>query len=204
MLFNRSDDPKTIKLRFVSVTISVAISSLIIAWWRSGESLCEVLTLCPNVSVFRSVAEPLALTAVLFLGPLVVLKDTYTWEEIKSVKLADHLNLMFMRNYVVAPLSEEFTFRSALHAILKPYWSSVAVMVLSSVLFSLAHSHHYLLQNIEGSKPVPLAASLVQLSYTFVFGMYSSVFISRTNCLLTSVAIHIFCNALGFPDFVSA
>ncbi|KAI1301832.1 CAAX prenyl protease 2 [Halotydeus destructor] len=199
----KRDEPSTIKLRFVSVSGVILIASCLVYLLRVDEtnSFCEVVRLCPQGSVVETMLIPLGLTALLFLGPIVVLRDTYTWDEIKSAKLSDHIDWIFFRNYVVAPISEEFTFRSCLLAFLNPHWSRALSMIISSTFFSLAHSHHYFFQRLEGSRPVPLIAALVQLGYTFVFGMYSSFFISRTNFLLTSIMIHIFCNGMGFPDF---
>lgn len=182
----------------------VFLASLLVYHTRSSSKIpfCEVLAVCPSVSLFRVVVVPLLLTSLFFLGPLIVLKDTYTLEEFIEIELRSVFSWIFVRNYIVAPLTEEFIFRSTLLAILIPCWESqIVAMSLSSIFFGLAHSHHYIFQKLEGCRPISFIQALVQIAYTFTFGMYSSSLFLKTNSILTSISLHIFCNFMGFPDF---
>ena len=41
----------------------------------------------------------------------------------------------------------------------------------------------------------------VQLTYTSLFGAYSSYLFLRTGFLIGPLLAHVFCNAMGLPDF---
>lgn len=198
-----SDDPSTIKLRFISVAISCSISILItihLLPWSSYDQLLSAVGISWPQSIIWSLVTPLLITSLLFLGPLVLFKDTYNWPEFVNYVKTEATDLQFVRNYMVAPLSEEFIFRGVLIAILEqsfPLWSSI---IISGILFSLAHSHHYFFQSIQGSDQIRLTDNLFQMSYTFVFAVYSATLYLKTRTILTTIQVHIFCNFLGFPQ----
>lgn len=83
--------------------------------------------------------------------------------------------------------------------------TSVAKTVfLSPVIFGLAHFHHF--YEFRVTHPhVPVAhgllRSLLQLGYTSLFGAYATFLLLRTGSLLAIVAVHAFCNCMGFPRF---
>lgn len=150
--------------------------------------------------ILWSMVIPLSLTAILFLGPLVVFKDTYNWPEFVDYVKTEASDLQFVRNYIVAPLTEEFIFRGVLFALLGqsfPIWTSV---IVSGILFSLAHSHHYFFQSIQGSDRISFKDNMFQMGYTFVFAVYCASLYLKSGTILSTIQIHIFCNFLGFPQ----
>lgn len=83
--------------------------------------------------------------------------------------------------------------------------TSVAKTIfLSPVIFGLAHFHHFWEFRITHPH-VPVATgllrSLLQFSYTSLFGAYATFVFLRTGSLLAIFAVHAFCNCMGFPRF---
>ena len=205
-LFLRND-PTTIKLRFISVTFTCVFATILVWMFvprEDGERLCDQLGSCIHEISFMSVfVIPLIITAILYLGPLVVLKDTYTLSEFK-----DHLreefsptDLTFLRNYVVAPISEDFIFRAVMVSFMRGISLNPWFLTLgTSIIFSLGHSHHYFFQRYQGDMTVSVNEWMFQLMYTFLFGCYCCMFYLKTGSFLTPVILHSFCNFMGFPD----
>ncbi|KAL3899405.1 MAG: hypothetical protein SGCHY_002077 [Lobulomycetales sp.] len=130
--------------------------------------------------------RPLLLTLILFLGPL------YTQPEL--MQLPD-FDLQSLRSLVVAPIVEELVFRYCIshHTHYSP------------VYFSLAHLHHGLIRwfsEPSSDRPRIIAATCLQLSYTLLFGAYTSFLYSRTGRIMDCILVHALCNHFGFPgDF---
>ena len=199
------DDPTTIRLRFVSVSVTTVISLLLLRSFvplEADRPFCSLIGACfSRTSLFDAVLLPLLVTAALFLGPLVVFRDTYTWQELLQVMRDELIDLQSFRNYVVAPITEETIFRAVVCAFLATAITSrLLIIAISAAVFSMAHTHHYFFQAQQGSSEITLAAGLFQVLYTFLFGVYSCTFYLKTSSILTSIALHIFCNFLGFPD----
>lgn len=183
----------------ISCSISFLITSRLILW-SSYEQLFAAVGICWPQSVIWSLIAPLFLTSLLFLGPLVLFKDTYNWPEFVKYFKTEATDLQFVRNYMVAPLSEEFIFRGVLFAVLEQSFAAWSTITISGILFSLAHSHHYFFQSIQGSEQIRFADNLFQMSYTFVFAVYSASLYLKTRTILATIQVHIFCNFLGFPQ----
>lgn len=111
--------------------------------------------------------------------------------------------LLIGRNLVVAPFTEEWVFRACVCALLlQGGFSHAAVVLLSPLLFGVAHLHHlYRLVRVER---MPLARAAVQcifqFAYTTLFGMFAGFVMLRTGSVGASVAAHSLCNFFGFPD----
>ena len=75
---------------------------------------------------------------------------------------------------------------------------------LSPVIFGLAHLHHFYefrLTNPRVSAVAALLRSLLQFSYTTLFGAYATFLFLRTGSVLAIFVVHAFCNCMGFPRF---
>jgi len=203
------DHPDIIKQRFLRVAI-VCLVSLPSLWLCSTTSHSYKAR---NVFVWVGIRLsglipatilPLILTMVLFMGPLAlhymdgifrIYKDPKYW-------IANTKNLMWLRNHIVAPLSEEYIFRACMLALLVPSFSEVPAMIVCPLFFGVAHFHHAFEKIREGMAiKTTLMQTLFQLSYTTVFGMYSAFLFLRTGHLMAPVIAHAFCNHMGFPDF---
>lgn len=197
------DASDTIKRRFMSAMLSCAIcGGMIFALADtspSGLSLAELLG-------FREVVLPsircLALTATLFVGPLV---QHAVASLISCTSLASWPpggGWVAARNYALAPFTEEFVFRACLVRL----WVAASipmgvVIFLSPFFFALAHTHHYI-EHVRrfGDKRIALVQVSFQVFYTSLFGMYANFLLLRTGSTTAVILTHSFCNHQGFPD----
>uniref|UniRef100_UPI00398F5D03 CAAX prenyl protease 2 isoform X4 n=1 Tax=Pristiophorus japonicus TaxID=55135 RepID=UPI00398F5D03 len=157
---------------------------------------------------------PLLLTMVLFFGPLIQLVMDYPWDFIDGVKmfldprfwvqcLAD---MRWMRNQVVAPLTEELVFRACMLPMLVPCTGLSRAIVTCPLFFGVAHFHHVieLLKFRQGTVAGIFLSAVFQFSYTAVFGAYTAFIFIRTGHLIGPVLCHSFCNYMGFPAIGAA
>jgi prenyl protein peptidase len=82
--------------------------------------------------------------------------------------------------------------------------SSTRTIFLSPLVFGLAHVHHFYEFRITHPQVPLLAAvarSVLQFSYTSLFGMYATFIFVRTGSLPAVILIHTFCNYMGLPRF---
>ena len=110
------DHPETIKRRFVSAVSMLFLSPPFVHLFGSGNLLdkADLLTVIGFKSrgLLAASTLPLLLTASLFLGPIAVgtrmrfwlIQQPEYWRQCFS-------DLIWWRNHVVAPFTEEFTFR---------------------------------------------------------------------------------------------
>ena len=202
------DHPETIKQRFVSAMGMVLVSPLFTSvlgqeQMLSTHGVWQAIGLRWE-GLAAACLLPLLLTAVLFLGPLAVMASyeatvrlmtrPYYWRRLLS-------DLIWWRNHVVAPFTEELTFRACMLPILLSYFSPRWAMVVSPLFFGVAHAHHMAERMRRGQDLITAALiSLFQMSYTTVFGIYSAFLFLRTGHLMAPVVAHGFCNFMGFPD----
>jgi prenyl protein peptidase len=103
--------------------------------------------------------------------------------------------LMFLRTYVIGPVSEEICFRLVLCTILESSeLSTFSVVLFSAFLFSAAHLHH-LLVNFFSEKSI--SGNLFQLVYSFIFGIFAAFLFIKTQSIGGSLTSHILCNFVG-------
>uniref|UniRef100_UPI00398F4D7A CAAX prenyl protease 2 isoform X2 n=1 Tax=Pristiophorus japonicus TaxID=55135 RepID=UPI00398F4D7A len=185
------DHPTVIKRRFTSVLIVSALSPLWLWMWRQHTGF-----------------------KVLFFGPLIQLVMDYPWDFIDGVKmfldprfwvqcLAD---MRWMRNQVVAPLTEELVFRACMLPMLVPCTGLSRAIVTCPLFFGVAHFHHVieLLKFRQGTVAGIFLSAVFQFSYTAVFGAYTAFIFIRTGHLIGPVLCHSFCNYMGFPAIGAA
>lgn len=138
---------------------------------------------------------PLALTALLFAGPLLAL----AWGASAQPRLPPAQRL---RNWLAAPLAEEFVFRSCmLSYLLASGARPAAAAALSPLLFGAAHLHHaHDLVRHQGVAPAAAARAVAfQLCYTTPFGWLAAFYFLRTRHLAAAALPHAFCNFIGPP-----
>ena len=76
------------------------------------------------------------------------------------------------------------------------------VIFLSPMVFGLAHIHHFYEFRITHPETPLIAAitrSVLQLTYTTLFGAYATFLFLRTGSLLSVIAVHTLCNSMGLP-----
>ncbi|KAK6180998.1 hypothetical protein SNE40_008947 [Patella caerulea] len=204
------DHPKTIKRRFASVgIISLIVPPILWSFSKTDESvnahsIFEFLGIRFS-GLIQALILPLVLTMILFLGPLALhytagvcrlyLEPKY-WANSFS-------NLMWIRNRLVAPFSEEFIFRACMLPLLVPVFGANLSVFICPIFFGVAHFHHMIEKVVNGQQEVKEAfkTSSFQLCYTTVFGAYSAFLFLRTGHVMAPIIAHAFCNHMGFPVF---
>ncbi|KAJ3074314.1 hypothetical protein HDU98_011578 [Podochytrium sp. JEL0797] len=152
--------------------------------------------------VFPVVAA-LALTAVLFAGPIASAVQTKD----ALFHVAPITNLKFWRAIVVAPLTEELCFRACMvHLNQHANIDNTTTIFSLPFLFGLAHLHHLREHYIANgrTKEAFHEACLIcafQFVYTTLFGWFATYLVVRTGTVWSAVWAHALCNAFGFPDF---
>ncbi|EFX00198.1 prenyl proteinase rce1 [Grosmannia clavigera kw1407] len=220
------DAPSVIRARITSVTLtcigcSAATFVLLTTAGATGTTrlpATDALHLMGYLPVgLGDALRALALTAALFAGPLLelVLVEVQTWRLLRSdrsmltclvASLADNLaDWTVWRNIVAGPVTEEVLFRGAgVPPLLLAHTSTACTVLLSPVVFGLAHLHHAYEFAVVHPR-VPLAGvalrSLVQFAYTTLFGVYATFLFLRTGSLLAACLVHSFCNCMGLPRF---
>ena len=141
---------------------------------------------------------PCALVLILYTGYLVQWLTEAGWRQKLSFSRTD----LMLRDYLIAPFSEEFIFRACMLAVLCLAMEPYRAVFVPPVLFGLAHLHH-LMEWYRGRKSVTFAqvcaSTLLQLTYTSLFGLFSAFVFVRSRHLLGVVLAHSLCNVLGLP-----
>lgn len=112
--------------------------------------------------------------------------------------------MIFLRNIVVGPATEELVYRGVMMAIYRSEGlSSNAFLRENCIYFALAHLHHAVMRYLDGVVPFKLAMqqALVHFTITSLFGIYSSYWLLRTGTIWPSIISHSVCNLYGTPEF---
>ncbi|KAH7140552.1 hypothetical protein EDB81DRAFT_798161 [Dactylonectria macrodidyma] len=203
------DAPEAIRARIFVVSLSTAVCSLLTLALLSFQlsSQQQPLHLMGYWPIgLIDAARALWLTALLFAGPLYeslvidgVAREWLTLEPLKEL----WVDWPTWRNMVAGPITEECLFRSAAVPLLLQAGASLTGTVfLSPLVFGLAHLHHFYefrITHPQTPLPVAIARSILQLSYTSLFGAYATFLIMRTGSLLAVILVHAFCNCMGLP-----
>ncbi|OWR43981.1 CAAX prenyl protease 2 [Danaus plexippus] len=205
--FNR-DHPSTIKKRFFSV-ICMMLLAPFFTYYLLDEKILEKASIYEHMGLrisgmLLASTVPLFLTATLFLGPLTMqfFGGTFKLYAEPMYWLSCWQDLVWLRNHIMAPLSEEWVFRSCMMPILCQCLKPYKAVYIAPLFFGVAHFHH-LFEQMSRGVPVmsALFVSLFQFSFTTVFGAYSTYLFLRTGHFFAPLIAHIFCNHMGFPNF---
>ncbi|KAJ6264776.1 LOW QUALITY PROTEIN: hypothetical protein Dda_0928 [Drechslerella dactyloides] len=217
------DADSVIRLRVRAVQVSCLLTTLatLVTLRTADVSFPDSLRLMGvwPVSIV-DVAKTLALTMVLFAGPLA---ETLWLEREEGVDFVQDARYALgswigWRNYVVVrilllippasrgPWAEEVTFRSHILAVhlCTPNPSLGHLTLTTPLYFGIAHLHHlYEFALTHPDLPLTLAVvrSLVQFCYTTLFGWFAAWVFLHTGSLWAAVAAHSFCNVMGLPRF---
>lgn len=208
------DHPAVIKRRFTSVLIVSALSPVFVWAWKEytgvepGPSLLALMGIRFE-GLIPAILLPLLLTMVLFLGPLIQLAMDCPWGFMDGIRVAFDpcfwalcvSDMRWLRNQVVAPLTEELVFRACMLPMLVPCASPSTAIFTCPLFFGVAHFHHVieLLRFRQGTVSGIFLSAAFQFSYTAVFGAYTAFIFIRTGHLVGPVLCHSFCNYMGFP-----
>lgn len=204
------DAPSVIRARIRAVTLAclggtVAVLLLIIN--KSNASLGEALHYLGWWPIsFVDIIRSLLLTAILFTGPLfergVAEGEWRDW--IRGRRVSETLRgWIGWRNFVAGPVTEEIMFRSIIIAVhLLAKLSPGRIVFIVPLYFGIAHVHHFYefrLTHPDTSISLSLLRSVVQFTYTSIFGWFANFLYLRTGSLLAVILVHSFCNWCGLP-----
>ncbi|CAF3454372.1 hypothetical protein SNK03_002981 [Fusarium graminearum] len=204
------DAPEAIRARIFAVSLSTALCSLITLYLLSSHGAVAVREPLHFMGYWPpgliDAARVLWLTALLFAGPLyeslVIDGTAHQWLRLEPLRDL-WTDWPTWRNMVAGPITEECLFRSAgVPLLLRSGASLTGTIFMSPLIFGLAHLHHFYEFRITHPRtplPVAIARSLLQLSYTSLFGAYATFLFLRTGSLLAVVLVHTFCNCMGLP-----
>ncbi|XP_001600218.2 CAAX prenyl protease 2 [Nasonia vitripennis] len=201
------DHPSVIKRRFFSVFITTLLSPLVLYFginekFYQGATLWELLGL-RWTGIIQAIIIPLCLTMVLFLGPLYMQGLNGLWRLYvePTYWLGSVRTLVWWRNQVVAPLSEEWTFRACMLPLLLQCFGPTTAIFICPLFFGVAHFHHLIENTRRGMTfKTALLRSCFQFSFTTIFGAYAAFLFAKTGHFLAPFTAHSFCNHMGFPD----
>ncbi|XP_013842698.1 CAAX prenyl protease 2 isoform X4 [Sus scrofa] len=164
--------------------------------------------------IFPAALLPLLLTMILFLGPLMQLSMDCSCDLADGLKvvLAPRswarclTDMRWLRNQVIAPLTEELVFRACMLPMLAPCTGLGPAVFTCPLFFGVAHFHHIFeqLRFRQSSVGSIFLSAAFQFSYTAVFGAYTAFLFIRTGHLIGPVLCHSFCNYMGFPAVCAA
>ncbi|ORZ09144.1 hypothetical protein BCR42DRAFT_423824 [Absidia repens] len=213
--------PIVIKSRMKAVAIScvviTALLHIVLSLYLDNVSLQGTVTLLglkmnllPS-NLWRVIGQPFLLTMTLFLGPLTILYFDNQLPGQNGFDIGKDVIQVFwslhgQRNYVFAPLTEEYVFRSCMIAILhQANYSYSYLIFVTPLYFGLAHLHHgwevyHQLGRTRQALQTAIISSVFQFGFTSLFGWYVSFLFLRTANLWVCVLCHSFCNIMGLPD----
>ncbi|XP_070518368.1 CAAX prenyl protease 2 isoform X1 [Cardiocondyla obscurior] len=208
------EHPSTIKKRFFSVFVMTFVSPAPLYFVLNNRefqqaTIWEMLGL-RWTGLVQATVIPLVLTMILFLGPLSLqgfsglwrLYTDFTSDLVEPMYwLISVQTLTWWRNQVVAPLSEEWTFRACMLPLLLQCFTPTTAIFVCPLFFGIAHFHHIVERVKMGvSLKHALLISCFQSAYTTLFGAYAAFLFVRTGHFIAPFAAHSFCNHMGFPD----
>ena len=157
------------------------------------------------------------------------LVQVFRWQVWSSL-VPDSYELLWiaLRNYVLAPLTEEIVFRGCMVPVLLLAFSKASsseedttsdtsstlssstvvrrqVSLIAPLFFGVAHLHHAWTRLAQkdggnGRRATIVLSTVVQFLYTTVFGAYVSYAYLRTGSLLAVILGHAYANWRGLPD----
>ena len=199
------DAPRHILARFAIVALACVAAPLLAARLltedvRGGRSLGRWLAVHAHASVEAAIVG-LLLVALLFAGPL----TAWALSGCKAHAAQPPL-LVRARNLLVAPLSEEWIFRSCMFPlIVSAGYGCGASLAMDGAMFGVAHLHHIFFKVSNG---VSLARALKVVGFQFcfasIFGTIASFLVLRCGHVVGAILAHSFCNMMGPPSFAFA
>ncbi|KAJ8874393.1 hypothetical protein PR048_025242 [Dryococelus australis] len=204
------DSLKTVKKRWFSVIIGFFVLKFLLEVGMrqlqnyQNHDLYYTASLRSGLLVI--VVYSVMVTARLLLSPLCVLCLILLLHSCcvsePLVHVSNFRNLIWLRNHIVAPLSEEFTFRACMLPLLVQCFRPMTAVFVCPLFFGIAHFHHMVERMKNGLDfKRALMISCFQFMYTTLFGAYSAFLFVRTGHFAAPLTAHIFCNHMGFPDF---
>jgi hypothetical protein len=206
------NDARVIRRRCVASAVSCACAYVIARCVVGDAADARALGLRPPMGAARAVGWGVAV-ACAALGGEATRRARDAAKKTKKTGRDDDCEdvwdarrqLLTMRDYVCAPLCEEFCFRACVLATMRGAGASAAsASAASALVFAGAHAHHYVGMRARGaSVKQAFRACRAQMTFTAVFGVMACRVFSRTESLAATTACHSACNLIGAPSAAS-
>nr|XP_010597313.1 CAAX prenyl protease 2 isoform X2 [Loxodonta africana]XP_010597314.1 CAAX prenyl protease 2 isoform X2 [Loxodonta africana] len=167
--------------------------------------------------IFPAALLPLLLTMILFLGPLMQLSMDCPCDLADGLKvvLAPRswarclTDMRWLRNQVIAPLTEELVFRACMLPMLAPCTGLGPAVFTCPLFFGVAHFHHIIeqlrfRQSSVGSIVLSAGESWSLPGVVLGWGGVRLLLSPSSGHLIGPVLCHSFCNYMGFPAVCAA
>ena len=128
--------------------------------------------------------------------------DMIRWYMLSIVPDSKEKFWIVMRNYIVAPLTEEIVFRGCMvPPLLASGMSTLKVSLIAPLFFGIAHVHHAMTRISKGERVSSVVLiTIFQFLYTSLFGSYVSYAFIRSGSIIAVTFSHSYCNWMGLPD----
>lgn len=200
--------PATIRRNFITVLVVCLISSWLTISFRHSiqddqdKSIWQLLNFkhYPTGAQFVWIVliAPLLHAFLLFATSVYVehFQDDYGGFSLPA------RSIISVRDYIHAPLAEEFLYRGILLALLLPCFPVWLCITISSLLFGLMHTHKIVVNYLvtKNLTKEDITQAYFQMTYTTIFGVYSSIVYLSTGHIASPILLHCFCNLNGVPD----
>ncbi len=202
-------DPLTVRRRIESITFVCLLAPIALYLLLSQSEAIPLVSFGNLLGIkwtglFAAVCYPPLLVLLLYLGPIVqsLMEGGGLFDHVKGQR-----NDIMLRNYLFAPVAEEFIFRACMLLVLRPALSDTLAIFICPLFFGIAHIHHvidwYIVNDGSSFKQACLTV-VVQAGYTSLFGLFSGFLFVRTGHLVSLVLCHTLCNLMGLPPIEAA
>lgn len=211
-----NDHPERVKSRskavllasLFSMSLTGCLLDLVIPQELFSVKFLKILGLNPDIKAqLISCFHGLALIGTLFAGPIlqILIQDDSPLDILTGLNLKDSPEEFWvtMRTLIIAPITEEFVFRSCIVPLLYKFYKVPTLYFVVPIYFGLAHIHKFYERwsNRLCSWRDNCLMTLFQFFYTTLFGSISTFIYVKTASLPAVILIHMFCNFISFPDF---
>lgn len=197
------DDPIVVKTRLAGALVGTAggvcLFKKLINYKSIDSDFLKILGF-RQPGIFPAMLASIGLTGTLFLGPLI---QKLLQNDQQEPPDPDFLLLQF-RTLIAAPITEELVYRGLLLPLIHPFCKSETQLIFTVPLFfGIAHIHHVFERVFIQKQNVRLSLiqTIVQLTYTTIFGAMSTFFYLKTAHLPAVIVMHGMCNYFGLPNF---
>eukprot|EP00879_Flechtneria_rotunda_P020659 GHRR01021738.1.p1 GENE.GHRR01021738.1~~GHRR01021738.1.p1 ORF type:complete len:263 (+),score=46.33 GHRR01021738.1:695-1483(+) len=165
----------------------------------------QLLGLYSSSGLLHTALLPLLMTATLFTGPILFKASAHFQSDREHKRIGRlQFGIYTLRDCVVAPISEEWCFRSCMVPLLWLQGVKPSTIIATVPLFfGLGHLHHgwELMVAHKWAAHRALQVVCFQFLYTTVFGWYAAWLFITTGTVAAPVLAHALCNTLGVPPF---
>ncbi|VDN07781.1 unnamed protein product [Thelazia callipaeda] len=199
------DNPESIKRRLLGATVNnvASIACTYSVLYKHHESPLSTMGIHTR-GIYTACLLPTILTCICYLGNWVMmyidnnLRCLFHLNELKR----NASNIIWIRNILLAPVTEEVAFRACASTLILQCLSSTTTIFVAPIPFALSHLHHIFDDMKRGySKYEAMSRRTFQMSYSYLFGAYATFLFVRTGNILAPIISHSVCNNMGLPLF---